>query len=241
MIMCCPSCSTRNNLNPRQAEGSLAISCRSCGHRWKEVDTLDAIDVTDIPNRNLPRVINHDDAPEFEAGRLVELSRVAQEQFATEQAARASRMRNWAMFGLFLCAPLFAAALMPETVVQAAPISIRAYEALGYDINVYGLELRRVERQHVIVGGARVLAVKGDISNISDDTRKIPWLRFALVGPSGEELYTWNLDTGARPLRPGETTGFVTRVAAPPEAAQNLQIRFARSEEIGSNKLHDQP
>ena len=38
--------------------------------------------------------------------------------------------------------------------------------ALGYDINIYGLEVRRVEREHIIVNGPRVLSIKGDILNV---------------------------------------------------------------------------
>ncbi len=37
---------------------------------------------------------------------------------------------------------------------------------------------------------------------------------------SQAEVYTWTLDTGARPLRAGESTSFVTRVASPPESCE---------------------
>jgi hypothetical protein len=138
--------------------------------------------------------------------------------------------------------PFAAAAAMPETVVSAAPISIKAYETLGYDINVYGLEVRSVEREHIIMDGQRILSIKGVVANVDDELRKIPWLRFALIGPSGEELYTWTLDTGSKPaLQPGESTSFVTRLSAPPEAAQNLQIRFARADEIGLKQVNAKP
>jgi hypothetical protein len=79
-----------------------------------------------------------------------------------------------------------------------------------------------------------VLAVKGEIANISGGERKIPWLRFGLKADGGGEVYTWTLDAGARPLKPGEITSFVTRVASPPETAKNLEIRFAHASEIGS-------
>jgi hypothetical protein len=97
------------------------------------------------------------------------------------------------------------------------------------------LELRRIEQQHVTKGGATVLTIKGEIINTDSGTRKIPWLRFGLQDGSSAEVYSWTLDTGSRPLRPGESTSFVTRVAAPPLLAKNLQIRFAHADEIGSN------
>jgi hypothetical protein len=239
MIVCCPSCSTRYNL-PSLASGSVVLTCRGCGHRWREAETIDAIDISEAPQQRLPAVIDHDDAPDVEASRLVQLARNAQEEHHIRLAKRRRTLQQWAVFGSFVLAPFVAAAAMPETIVNAAPISIKAYQALGYDINLYGLEVRSVEREHVIMDGQRILSVKGVIANVDADARKIPWLRFALTGPSGEELYSWTLDTGSKPLlRPGESTSFVTRISAPPEASQKLQIRFARSDEIGLNGLHD--
>jgi predicted Zn finger-like uncharacterized protein len=233
MMVHCPNCATRHVMpEARLASGSLAISCKACGHRWTEVETIDVIEV---PQRNLPRVIDHDDAPELEARRLAQIAREAERRYRETRARRQRSLRNWAAFGVFLLAPVVALALFPERVVSAAPVTFKAYEKLGYDINIYGLDVRRVERQHAVINGTRVLSVKGDIVNISDDQRKLPWLRFALEDDSGKELYSWTLDTAARPLRPGESTAFTTRVQAPPETSTHLKIRFAKADEIGSN------
>ncbi len=241
MIARCPSCSTRHNL-PSPTAGSVSLTCRSCGHRWREAETIDAIDISEAPKRFLPAVIDHDDAPDIEASRLVQLARDAKEEHLIQLFKRRRKLQQWAVFGSFVLAPFIAAAAMPETVVNAAPISIKAYQALGYDINVYGLEVRGVDREHIIMDGQRILSVKGVIANVDGNARKIPWLRFALTGPSGEELYHWTLDTGSKPvLRQGESTSFVTRISAPPEASQNLQIRFARAAEISLNTSHDKP
>jgi hypothetical protein len=102
-------------------------------------------------------------------------------------------------------------------------------------VNIYGLEIRQVDLQHLIVDGRRVIAVKGEVANVSSSVRKIPWLRFGLRSIDNAEVYHWTLDTEVRPLNPGESTSFVTRLASPPEAARNLEIRFARADEIGSN------
>jgi hypothetical protein len=192
------------------------------------------IDVVDVPSRALARVIDHGHEPEIDVQRLVEAARGAQEEFKQLRKARVKRLTGWASLGVFVVTPFLAAALMPETVVAAAPVTIRAYEKLGYSVNIYGLDIRHIEQQHTIINGARVLMIKGEISNATSGIRKIPWLRFGLNADDGKELYTWNLDTASRPLRPGETTSFVTRVAASPELAKNLQIRFAHPDEISS-------
>jgi predicted Zn finger-like uncharacterized protein len=241
MIVTCPSCETSYRLPAHTAAGAMAMTCRGCGHRWREMELIETIDVVESMPRNLPSVIEHEEAPELEARRLANLAREAEERFAAVKSAKQRRTRNWLFYGAFAIAPFIAAALLPETVVGAVPLSFKAYHALGYDVNIYGLDIKRVERLHAVVDGKRILTLKGDISNISTDTRRIPWLRFALVDASGKEIYHWTLDTGARPLRAGETTGFVTRVQAPPEAAQNVKIRFAKASEIGSDQQNEQP
>jgi hypothetical protein len=216
----------------RISTDGMAISCASCGHRWIESR---AIEIVDISPRNLPTVIEHGFEPDSEVKRLVEASKRAKEVFATKKRQRLKRLRGWAILAACVVAPLSAAASFPAIVVSIAPITIRAYDAIGYSVNIYGLEVRRIEQQHAIVDGTRVLTIKGEITNISNSSQKLPWLRFGLSDGQMQEVYSWTLDTGARPLRAGETTNFVTRVASPPETAKNVQIRFAHANEIGSN------
>ena len=210
----------------------MAISCAACGHSWIESR---AIEIVDISPRKMPAVIEHGFEPDSEVKRLVEASRRAREAFAVKRRQRLGRLRGWAILGACMIAPVAAVAAFPELVVGLAPVTVRAYDAVGYSVNIYGLEVRRVEQQHAMVDDVRVLAIKGEISNISGSNQKISWLRFALNDRQNLEVYNWTLDTGARPLRAGESTSFVTRVASPPETAKNLQIRFAHRDEIGSN------
>lgn len=244
MLISCPSCHARYNLpdNRRMADG-LALACASCGHNWIERPTIDAqaVEVYDVsprapPLRTLPAVIEPGPDADLEVRRLMEAARLAQEAFKLKRQRRLKTLRNWAILGCFTLSPIAAAAAFPVQVVQLAPITIKAYEKIGFTVNVYGLEIRKVEEQHAIVDGTRILTVKGEITNIAGSERKIPWLRFGLTDSGAQEVYNWTLDTGARPLRPGETTNFVTRVASPPESAKNLQIRFAHADEISSKQ-----
>jgi predicted Zn finger-like uncharacterized protein len=236
MIVSCPTCSSRYDLaEHRHSVAELTITCQNCGNRWREVPRqLQKYEIVDVPSRSVARVIDYTgDEPELDVQRLVEAAKSAQEQFAASRRARTKRLSGWASLCVFVTAPFMAAAFMPETVVSAAPITIKAYEKLGYSVNIYGLDIRRIEQEHKTINGARVLMIKGEISNATNDIRKIPWLRFGL-SDGKQELYMWTLDTASRPLRPGETTSFVTRVAAAPELAKNLQIRFAHPDEISS-------
>lgn len=235
MIVSCPSCATRYDLPESRfaGEGTL-IRCAACGHSWMEGR---AVEVIDIPARLVPAVAPAGAEPEREIRRLVEASREAQLEFAARRRKRSQRLRRWAIFAACLMTPFAAAAASPETAVKLAPASIRLYEALGMDVNIYGLTLRRIETRHMMVDGTRVLAIKGEIVNVAGGERKIPWLLFRLAGGDGSEVYRWTLDSGARPLKPGEATNFVTRVASPPEQASSILIRFAHADEIGLDKV----
>jgi predicted Zn finger-like uncharacterized protein len=230
MIVSCPSCATRYEMPDQHlgAEG-MAVRCRACGYRWVEGRAVQVIDVSPAPA--LARYSESD----REAERLVEAAQLAREAFIANRRRSIAERRGWACFAAALIIPIIFLAFYPDIVVRAAPAAASLYEKAGIKVNIYGLEVRRVQQEHVIVDGIRVLAIKGEIVNVSNVDRKIPALRFGLRSPAEGELYAWTVESAVRPLRPGETTGFSTRVASPPEAAQKVEIRFARLDEIGSN------
>lgn len=234
MIVRCPSCSSRSDMPAAKLEGGGSmVNCGVCGHSWIEGRAVEVIRDVSPP---LPAL---GDAsllgPEHEIRRLVDASREAQEAFQNRRMRRRRMIAAWAGLALVATSPAALALAFPETTVGIAPASIALYDWMGRPVNVYGLNIRKVETQHLLIDGQRVIAIKGEISNVSGSQRKIPWLRFGLRDGKGTEVYTWQLDTSARPLQPGESTNFVTRVASPPESAGKIEIRFARIEEIGSN------
>jgi len=234
MIVACPSCATRYDFPASRFSGrDTMVRCAECGHSWIESR---AVEVIDVPSRSaLPVAIEADPDADREVKRLVDASRAAREKFEAGRQARLRRLRGWAAFAAAIAAPFVLALIFPEEVVRAAPVTAKLYEQVGIPVNVYGLEIRRIVEQHMIVGGTRVLAIKGDIVNVSGSERKVPSLRFILNDASLKEVYAWTVDSSVRPLRPGEATGFTTRVASPPAGADVVQIRFARRDEIGSN------
>jgi predicted Zn finger-like uncharacterized protein len=237
MLINCPACSFRFDLPLARLDAAgTMLRCPHCGHDWIEAR---AIEPVREPAHRLPTVIEGGFEPDGEIRRLVEATREAEEGFAARRRQRRRKAMGWAMLGACLIAPMAAAYALPEPVVRAAPATMKAFALLGREVNIYGLDLRHVEVQHLLVEGSRMIAIKGEIVNLSGRERKIPWLRFGLQDEHGREVYSWLLDTAARPLRVGENTSFVSRVASPPEGSQTLQIRFAHSEEIGSTAVHE--
>jgi predicted Zn finger-like uncharacterized protein len=241
MIVACPACATRYDFPASRftASGTM-VRCVECGHNWIESRPIEIIDLSPrslSPPASVPAVIaTPEPDADREVRRLTEAARIAREEYSAQKQHRRKRLLGWAGFAAAALAPLAAAFLSPESTVLLFPASMRLFDALGMDVNIYGLEVRRVEQQHVVVDGTRVISITGEIVNISDRDRKVPSLRFTLQNNAKDEVYAWTLDSGIRPLRPGEMTTFTTRVASPPPVAENVQIRFAHADEIGVNR-----
>ena len=121
MIVSCPSCTTRYDLGTHSSDDAISLSCRKCGHRWKE---LPVIDLVEVMPRNLPAVIEHSEEPTFDVQRLVEAAQQAKLEFASQRRARLRRLSGWASFVACAVLPVVLAAGFPETVVAAAPVTI---------------------------------------------------------------------------------------------------------------------
>jgi len=73
MIVRCPSCATRYDIADHlQGSSSFTVSCRSCGHSWKEHAV---VDVVEVPSRSVARVFDYREEPEFDVQRLVEAAK----------------------------------------------------------------------------------------------------------------------------------------------------------------------
>lgn len=231
MMIRCPSCKTPLDHDVFDLHRGGWVRCSSCGHDWLEGK---AVDVLVEPNP-IPATYRHSGLPDVDLQQLVSASLLAQETFQLRRKRRRAVAAAWIGLALFALSPAAVAITVPETVVAAAPAAIGFYDWLGREVNIYGLEIRKVEMQHLMLEGQRIIAIRGELVNVSGTDRRIPWLRFGLKSAEHKEVYQWQLDTESRPLRPGESKSFITRIASPPEAASTVEIRFARAEEISSN------
>jgi hypothetical protein len=208
------------------------VRCPACGHGWLEAKT---IDLTAELVRPAPLAADAPATPDPDIRQLMAASHQAQEAFLLRRKRRRAKAAAWLGLAFVALCPAIIALSFPEKVVSAMPAAMGLYDWLGRDVNIYGLKIKGVDVQHLTIGGQKVIAIKGEVLNVSDRDRKIPWLRFGLKSGDHTEVYDWQLDTDSRPLRPGEAKGFVTRVAAPPQTASTVEIRFARADEIRSN------
>ena len=243
MIVSCPSCATRYDLpgNTIAADGSV-IRCAHCGHSWLESSAVEVIEIRPEPVAALPAPIEDDDSYELdiEALRLTKASLAAERQHTEARQLKKVRARGWYALSAGVAAVIAAVFLFPQAIVPYAPGAMKLYEMAGIDVNIRGFEIRGIKQQHLIADGTRVFAVRGQVINVKNQDGKAPALRFILRDANKREVYAWTLNgVTSRSLKPDEATSFVTRIASPPETADDLQIRFAHASEIGSNADHD--
>ena len=172
--------------------------------------------------------------PELAISRLARAAKLRDEQ---SLANRKRKRREWALLAFILSLILIPSAILasfPQAMAKHIPGAARLYSGLGIPVNIYGLTISHIEPELKQTDAGPVLTLQGNITNIGQADRKIPPLRFSLLA-NEKEIFSWNLPASNRALKPGENTGFLTRIAAPPETAEKIEIRFAREGEIGSN------
>jgi hypothetical protein len=113
-----------------------------------------------------------------------------------------------------------------ERMVAMVPFVAPAYAAIGLPVNVRGLAIRDVRARLGEAGEKRYLMIEGWIVNLRAAQTTSPDLRIALRGSDGGELYVWTSRAPRRRLERAERVRFAARLEAPPEAANDVIVRF---------------
>ena len=236
MIVVCPSCATRQEVEENHLiQGKALVRCLACRRRWIErtqgqVIEAVACEALPIPGPEAQNTFH----AEREATRLTQAARAAEERYRGQQRQRAHALRRWLALAAAVLAPVLVMLLLPQQVARAFPPAIRLYAIAGLDINLRGLEFRNVGQQHLFTDNVRVLAIQGEIVNVSGSDRHIPVIQFTLRDSRKAAIYEWKLNPATRPIRAGESSTFLTRLASPPEAAEGVEIRFAAAGDSGT-------
>jgi predicted Zn finger-like uncharacterized protein len=237
MIVSCPSCATEYDLPNSATTDATVMRCGTCGHGWIEAHATDVSDLVPVAPGPAMTEPAEDDAEVrvlAEARKIARAARIAEQKAKAARERRMAQLRGWAGLAAGICLVLGMMVTFPERIVQAAPATAKLYSLAGKQVNIYGLAISKVEQQYMIVSGQPVLALRGQIANITDQDRRVPPLRFILRDKAGKQLHAWTLNSvGKGPIQAQVVTSFVTRLAAPPEGVDSVEIRFAKPGEIG--------
>ncbi len=229
MITGCPSCATHDHLPARRAGDTWMGACPTCGHELLETKAVEIFD--DRSPHPLMLTAEPDVDLDDEARRLAQAARLTAERHREQRARQRATRRGWSILALVCLVPLAGAAAFPESVVRAAPAAARIYSLAGLEVNAFGFTIRDAASELQMEAGAPLLAVRGEVVNVTGKALPVPTLSFVLRDKSGSETYAWTMDgVGTRTVEPGEATSFLTRVAAPPADVEDVEIRFARGD-----------
>jgi hypothetical protein len=118
---------------------------------------------------------------------------------------------------------------LKEHIVRVLPASGALYAAAGLPVNLRGLEFRSVKSDVSEEKSRRILKVSGEITNLRTGLNHVPPIEVMVRGGDGQPLYRWTAIAPKVKLGPNETIVFETRLVAPPEAGQDVKLRFAQA------------
>ncbi len=149
---------------------------------------------------------------------------------ATMRRGKALATAGWVLLVLFVAGTLGAGYAFRHEIAAFWPATAKLYAVAGEPINLRGFEFRNVGYERQTEEGLPVLAITGDVANVSGARSQIPRLRIALLDDARTELYHWTFALSQQELPPGEVTSFVTRLSSPPPEARDIEVRFVAAD-----------
>lgn len=256
MILVCPSCATRFNLDESRLGGQARrVRCSRCKHEWVQAPEPTAelppaaviAEIAPPPPPVEPPAPPEPPAfvaaepaymPPFEPERP-DLREMLPPPLSADDPLAAPRREEgggtgvtigWIALLLIVAVVLGALYVGRERVMQIWPPATQAYEMLGLVALPPGAGLAIQDIAAMTTqaedGTPAVLSVKGRVVNVSRSTRRIPPLRASLRNAAGEEVRGWDFGLPRQMLEPGESVDFDTRLDTPPAEALNLVVVF---------------
>ena len=234
MILTCPSCGTRYRADPANFSApGRHVRCAKCGHVWFQA--APEIEPEAVPSPVLlitaqgesiggptlgDQVTNRKSAADWQSSDAAKMTRTALRN-------RIIQAGGVILLLILLAGIGWAAVHYRQSIVRLWPESSRLYGAIGWPVNITGIDIRNVGLREEILGGVPVLSVTGKLVNVSTRDQAIPPLRVVLLDDSRRELYRWTFDPGVQSLPPGTERDFGTTLSSPPPDARAVHVSFA--------------
>jgi predicted Zn finger-like uncharacterized protein len=220
MILSCPSCQTRFQVDDNAVNGAAGrvLRCANCGHTWHFALAL----VEPETAQPSPAAAREREPPLLPEGP----ARPPRAEAAAAQQRRSGAGFGWLALILIVAAAALVGYLARDTIMAHWPPAARVYALLGLasaSPNA-GLEIKVMPATRTADGG---LLVNGDISNTAGIVKTLPRLRVALRDNAKNELEYKLIPPPVERLRPGETAHFSTAFEHPNSAATGVAVTLA--------------
>jgi predicted Zn finger-like uncharacterized protein len=225
MIIACPSCSTRFELSAAALPpAGRKVKCTRCAHVWlqraQETAALPVVETVTAVHR-AEAAANTTVRPEVPAEMI---------WAGTDIPRRRPASGTWTAVGVAVVAVMLAGFLVfRDGIARAVPATQTIYAALGFEVNVFGIELRRIAYDIAKQDGVTMLTVTGEVANSTSEERPVPMIRVALRGDHANELHVWTFHPGVSTLKAGESYAFHDVLAKPPADFVEMEVRLAEA------------
>ena len=230
----CPQCAAPQPLSETEiGAGGLMVRCEACGTRWL------ARRFADDPYRN-PALQLQPLVPRRRRGVDALIIEHIPTSFAKiaphRREAPAARpvtagRRGLKTFGAILGA--IAVVMIFHAPIVAALPGLASVQGLAGDVGQ--LKFQNVRSETVQLNGNSTLFVEGEILNTSAGEVRLPAVRVTLKSPDGRQVTSWLVEPSAAALAPGDTIGFRSALASPPEEATQVTLDLALRQDVALN------
>jgi hypothetical protein len=137
------------------------------------------------------------------------------------------------MFVALLVAAGYVLHSMQPQIVQIFPATRGVYSMLGYGSSTSARELdfANIVWGKEIENGVTVLAIRGQIVNVSDREVAVPKLRVTVNDSEKQKLFQWTTTPDQPKIAAKSKIPLLIRLESPPPEAWSLDIRFAKAGE----------
>ena len=136
------------------------------------------------------------------------------------------------MFLALLAGVAYVADSMHAQIMQIFPATRGVYSMLGYTpSSARELDFANIVWGKEIENGVTVLAIRGQIVNVTDREVTVPKLRVTVNDSEKQKLYQWTTTPEQSKVAPKSKIPLLIRLESPPPEAWSLDIRFAKAGE----------
>lgn len=220
MIISCPTCQTRYQINPASlGAAGRTVRCSSCGNRW----FVEPFTTAPTPAAEVPEPPEPASGPEPRPQPEPE-----PEAFVPRRPAERGSLLGWLTFTLVVLLLTAAVAGRNEIAAQF-PTVLPVYQSLGLPVRLQlGLEFRELGSMRFEEGGKDVLVVSGAVENVGANERLVPRIRIGILDATRRELDVELIEPPQASLEQGATARFEARIEDLSPEARNFTVTFAQ-------------